>query len=178
MKSHTLRLCASILTLILLGCGGPAPSATPQPTRIPTATVFPTPALDPILEQLNGVPARITSAEISQVRHPVYADMPEPDYYTGVQYLQGTEFGGRMAIFVYTDESDLDAAWPIVLGLIQTPKEVQDIGDLAAVNFSDIVFIRCTTLVHIKLVGTETEELLIFAQQLDARLNSAVCAPG
>ena len=162
--------------LLLAACEGA--KLSPTPTSLPAVTpTFLIPDLESVLLRTSSLPARVTSAEISYTPHPSLADLPDAQYFVSLQFLQGTQFGGRVSVFLYANPADMDAAWPAILNTIATPKEIDDIGDLAVVNFSDLVFIRCTALVHIKLVGTQPEELRIYASQLDARFTPLVCQP-
>jgi len=133
------------------------------------------PNLEPLLLDPIRRPSKVTSAEISRVPHPSFSDLPEADYFISVLYARGSEFGGRLSIFFYALPEDLDTIWPLVLDKIYTPREIDGPGELTAVDHSDIAFIRCNALVHIKLDGADPDEILIFADQFDASLSGLIC---
>ena len=97
------------------------------------------------------------------------------NFFISYLFSQGSNFGDRLSIFLYAYPEDMDSAWPLVLDTIATPKEISSPSDLAVINFSDISFIRCSALMHIKINGADTNELLTYAEKLDARLKTYVC---
>ncbi len=158
-------------------------SACISPEPVITSTPFPTieavrldiPNLEPLLLDPIQRPPRVTSADISQVPHPSFSKLPEADHFISVLYASGSGFGGRLSIFIYAFPEDLDSVWPLVLDTIYTPREIDGPGELTAVDHSDIAFIRCNALVHIKLDGADPDEILTFADKFDADLKSLLC---
>lgn len=167
-----------LFILVLAACSrGPAPEATPTPSPYPTVESAPIdiPDLGPMLIDPVQLPPRVTSADISRVPHPAFALLPQADYFVSAQYANGSEFGGRVSIFIFAMAEDLDSAWPLVLDTIYTPREISGPGELAAVDHSDLAFIRCNALVHLKLNGADTDEIITFAEKLDADLAPLIC---
>ena len=170
-----LLLCA---VLLLTACSAPAPSP-PAPTTTPYPTAetlsYTFPDMTELLVKNQQLPSRATSADISRDPHPMFKDLPRPDDFISVIYTNGSTFNGRISIFAYAQSQELDSAWPLVLSTIYTPREIEGPGELAVIDHSDIAFIRCSLLVHIRLVGADSDELLAFAEKLDADLKKAVC---
>ncbi|HUF37048.1 MAG TPA: hypothetical protein VMN57_00870 [Anaerolineales bacterium] len=178
--SDTKRLWAAwsavlCLAAALSACRAPDPPALPTASPTPTATTFHAPDLEPVFNDRRLHPSQATSVELTAVRHPSFAALPEPNDFISAVYAAGAEFAGRVSIFFYLRPEDFDAAWPLLLDLIPTPKEVTGVGELAAVNHSDMAFIRCTALVHIKLVNTAPVDLRTYAETLDAQLIPLIC---
>ena len=172
-RKYFLLFIFSVFILQACSRGIPTPTPSPYPTQEPIR--FNLPDLEPLLSGLTQLPARITSSDISSVPHPSLSKLPQPNYFISARYARGSSFGGRLSIFVYAYPEELDAAWPLVLDTIVTPREISGPGDLAAVNHSDLAFIRCNALVHIKLDGADSDELLTFAEKFDANLKPYVC---
>ena len=168
-------LVAAGLAGLLAACSAPNPATPTAVPPAPTEPDFPIPDLAPLFDDRRLRPPQATSVDISEIPHPSFAKLPEPRHFISAVYASGAEFAGRVSIFMYVFPEDLDAAWPLLLNLIVTPNEVPGIGDLAAVDHSDMAFIRCTALVHIKLVNSDPVELRTFAETLDAQLVPLIC---
>ena len=168
-------LIAILLVGILAACSDPDPVVTGAAPPPPTETAFPALDLAPLFNDRRLRPPQAASVDISEIPHPSFSDLPEPEFFVSAVYASGAEFAGRVSVFLYAHPEDLDAAWPLLLGQIVTPNEVTGIGDLAAVDHSDMAFIRCIALVHIKLVNSDPVELRTFAETLDALLLPEVC---
>lgn len=164
-----------LLISFIAACSPEPEQPTPTSVPTPTPTPFPAPDLAPILLRKNNLPTQATSAEISYTPHPSFDKVPSPPYFISALYANGPEFAGRISFFFYANPQILDAAWTAVLETVVTPKEVTGLGELAVVDFSDVVFIRCQTLIHLKLAGTNSEEPRLFAEQLDAQLTPLLC---
>lgn len=162
---------------LLTACTGQEPVPTPTPSPYPTTVIksLTVPDLGSLLIDPIQLPTRVTSADINMVPHPAFADLPQADYFISALYTNGTEFGGRVSIFIYAENADLDTAWPLVLDTIYTPREIQGPGELTAVDHSDMAFIRCGALVHLKINGADADEILTFAEKLDADLVPLIC---
>jgi hypothetical protein len=158
----------------LAACARPAPGITPTAIRS-TETAMPALDLAGVFSSRRLQPPMATSVEMSDIPHPSFAELPEPGFFISAVYASGAEFAGRVSLFMYGHSADLDAAWPLLLDLIVTPNEVPGIGELAAVDHSDMAFIRCMALVHIKLVNSDPVELRTFAEILDAQLVPLIC---
>ena len=167
-----LALCLQVSSAGCRSTPPATPTATPAP---PTATQLPVPDLAPVFDDRRLLPPNASAVEISLIEHPSFEELPESRHFLSVIYSNGAEFAGRVSLFVYAQPEDLDYAWPRLLDLIVTPNEVQGIGELAAVDHSDMAFIRCMTLVHIKLVNSDPFELRTYAETLDAKLIPVVC---
>ena len=54
-------------------------------------------------------------------------------------------------------------------------KEIENLGERAHIAGWNLLFLRCNTVVHFRMVGSNYDEYISYAQRMDERLIPLVC---
>lgn len=181
-------------------------TSTPTATAPATLTPSPTPIaldrieLESLLVQAGDLPAGVSAAQVRSTLPEMFDGISEPDAAIFQQFEKDNDVAGGVSVLLYSkpaalqdgynyliDGMDSDAA---VEGLSSTIRSA-DVGDgqieaivtemrlsAAGVTFelNEIVFSRCSALVHIRMTGgVGIAGITAYAERLDRRLESAVC---
>ena len=173
-----------------------APLITPSQTLapIPTPTFTLTPVLlseleiEPLLIQQGDLPAGFSGAQVSKFPPEMFNNLPEAENEIYQQFEKGGEPAGGVAVFLYGSEDKLELAYnTLVEGFTEDKIIINDVGEKAEYDYlyfdmlgvitenSDLSFIRCNALVHIRMSNEEQRPILSYAQRLDERLTQVIC---
>lgn len=198
------KMVGMALLVLLAACAAPSPPPTPTP--VPTATPSPTPTpiplseidLEPILILPGDLPAGFSGAQIRDVLPEMFATLPDSDNQIYQQFERNGRAAGGVAVMLYESSDDIDGAYSLLLegfgepsneaGITVERQAVPDVGEQAetvtiegtllgvTLDSVDLAFIRCSAVVHIRLVGTALlAEASSYARRLDERLAGLVC---
>jgi hypothetical protein len=179
-----------VVALISLACGSTA--AIPTQVVQPTYTAVPLADLDfgPILIQPGDLPAGYSGGQIISTPPAMFKGIPQPVDQIWQEFEQDSHLAGGVAVFVYDTSTASANAYNFELGTMETisPSPVQNLGEQARIAITDVtisggdihgvdlVFIRCNTVVYIRLTGsTNPDDVIPYAQHLDGRLSEIVC---
>jgi hypothetical protein len=176
----------------------PIPKNTPIPTNTttpkPTPTATPVPLsqveLEPLLIKTGDLPAGLSGAQIRSSLPGMFRRIPEPDngIYRGFE-RDGDESGG-VTVVLYESRADVDSAYATIMdgfGDLPSRQEVEGVGEKAetvsvalalagAKDFVDLAFVRCHSVVHIRMMGTiDLLDIKSYAERLDERLTGVAC---
>jgi hypothetical protein len=166
-------------------------AAASTPTQVatntpePTATLFPIESLRPDIEPSlfqegdlsnNWRSGRFTTAFPKDSN---YESLPTPDL---VVFQPVTNIGyskqGHVFVAVYRDNSALTSAYQSLFsgtsidGFADSAKKLseKEIG-----GWHDVAFVRCNSLVSVKIYGMSEDEIIDIAKRIDGRLIKVLC---
>jgi len=128
----------------------------------------------------------------------MFATLPDSDNQLYQQFERNGRAAGGVAVMLYESSDDIDGAYSLLLegfgepsneaGITVERQAVPDVGEQAetvtiegtllgvTLDSVDLAFIRCSAVVHIRLVGTaQLAEASSYARRLDERLAGLVC---
>jgi len=172
----------------------------PTPTDTPTATPIPLSELDlePLLIQPGDLPAGFSGAQIKDVAPSMFDDLPAAENTIDQRFERGGDTAGGVTVFLYGSTSKIEEAYALLMSIeadyvalltddmnVQT---VTGVGEQAIVSVvslsmggftlesSDLDFVRCSAVVHIRMVGVaDIDTIRAYAKRLDKRLEPVVC---
>jgi hypothetical protein len=165
--------------LLLVSCGA---AWTP-----PTGTV-----LEPLLLQAGDLPPSLAPGQIRADLPPMFDAIPVALVPRFQQFAAGDAPSGGVAVLVYPTEAEAAAGYAALaegMGASLVPADVGDegvrnepnemVGALVGRAITDLLFRRCSTVVHIRMGVATADETLrtitAYASRLDARLMPVVC---
>lgn len=165
---------ATFVILVLVGC-------TLQPTPIPISEIN----LEHIAIQSGDLPPGYSASQVRLNPPPMFDGMPEAQNTFAQAFESNDEVAGGVTIFLYSSEETLRVAYrEILYGFDNQSKPVTEVGeeaDIVAVDsgifqFTDLVFTRCSAVVHIRMGMTSDKDYaLSYGKRLDDRLKAWVC---
>ena len=165
-----------------------APPATLAATTLPTATLAP-PAtlselkLEPILIQPGDLPSGVSGAQVRDTAPATFDAVPDAENTIYQQFEKNGDTIGGVTVFLYEDALMVENAYSAVFSGMDTISEtISKLGDKASISHltvgpgHDLVFTRCSFVVHIRMTtNNPAVEIISYAKRLDRRLREAVC---
>ena len=187
-----------MLLLVLLFTTACAPSQSAIQTAIaqtqaaiPTAISTSTPIalkdikLDALLVQPGDLPAGITTAQIRSTAPAMFSGLPVADQTVFQQFSQAGNISGGATVFLYSDATKRQNAYAQIhdgMGPAGLNSTVQNVGEKSnEIHMTliqdeyEILFLRCTAVVHIRMFIDDNASIEAYAQHLDQRLTPVVC---
>ncbi len=181
----------------------PTPTNTPvppSPTNTPTATPIPLSELDlePLLIQPGDLPAGFSGAQVKDVAPNMFDDLSAAENTIDQRFERGGDTAGGVTVFLYDSTSEIEEAYALLMSIeadyvvlltggmnIQTVTGVGEQAIVSVLSFSvggfalessDLAFIRCNAVVHIRMAGVvDIDTIKAYAKRLDSRLEPVVC---
>jgi hypothetical protein len=188
-------ICLVIFTVLLISCGSaadateasqpsPLPSTpTPKPTLVPLSDLD----LEPVLVFLGDLPAGYDPAQVRSSLPGMFDGIPQPINQIYQQFEHENDSAGGTAIIVYDAQQAANMAYTYILDGMTDSEDVQTIGEqgrlaildltsMGGIVSTELLFLRCNTVVHIRMTGTSNPDYVTsYAQRLDERLTGLVC---
>jgi hypothetical protein len=154
------------------------------PTPIPLVDMD----LASILIQPGDLPAGYTGAQVRGFLPRMFDDITQPTKQIYQEFEKNNDNAGGVAVIIY-DSSDvaikayntildgMDSHVQAVLNLGERAKlSTMTINTIMGTNAMDLLFLQCSTVVHIRMTAIDEQDYIIsYAQRLDARLTPLVC---
>jgi hypothetical protein len=166
----------------------PTATYTPEPTATSTPIPLSEMDLEPILAVSGDLPAGYSAAQVRNDPPAMFNDVPAAANQIYLQFEQAGDAAGGAAVFVYDTVEEAEKAYSIIAdGMGDDTKPVSDVGDkaqsvdydltmLGSISGQELLFLRCTTVVHIRFTGSDNLDYSIgYAKRLDGRLEPLVC---
>ena len=167
-----------------LGCSPADQAAAPTEPLLSTAnlTPGPTPDIEFDLDEIQHILSAqsryisgITGSDFVDSLPPWLSAMPPAQFVVNQRLLQGTEYGGNVVIAIYLNAVDLRLGYEQARETVNTPRQLETVGEVAVADHTDLVFIRCFAVVDIQVVSGDPDLLEVYARVLDAKLSRLVC---
>jgi hypothetical protein len=171
------RLLFVFALLVLSACGG-STAATIQPA------LSVAPSLDGLILQDGDLPAKFGTFT-ANIPWRIYPDIPTngTPYYFEIYQGERTNEVGHISVVSYSVAVDAERAWRSILTEmeVETPSDDMPVGEWGKMHGptpswdnSDVLFLRCTTVVHVT-APVATSQLKAYAEQIDGRIHPVVC---
>jgi hypothetical protein len=156
--------------------------------------------LEPILIMPGDLPSGFSGAQVRNSAPEMFKNVPKSDNVIYQRFQKGGETVGGVIVFLYESTKDIEKAYSVIVagfgkagnesGIKTEIKPLSEIGEKAtlamgevnieAVGFSskssDLVFVRCHAVVHIRFGGiSDAADIAAYATRLCKRLGSQVC---
>ena len=159
---------------LLVSCKS-APSIN-TPTQLPLADLD----LEAILIQPGDLPMGYAGGQVQDFLPGMFEDIPQPvnQIYQQFDLTYGSGSGGGVAVIVYDSATASIEAYNTLLsemGGTAQEKEIENLGEKAHILGWNLLFLRCNTVVHFRIVGSNYDEYISYAHRMDERLNPLVC---
>jgi len=163
-----------IFVFLLVSC-----KSTPSintPTQLPLAELD----LKTILIQPGDLPMGYAGGQVQDFLPGMFEDIPQPvnQIYQQFDLTYGSGSGGGVAVMVYDSVAASKEAYDTILsemGGTAQEKEIENLGERAHIAGWNLLFLRCNTVVHFRMVGSNYDEYISYAQRMDERLIPLVC---
>lgn len=155
--------------------------------------------LEPILNLPDYLPAGFSGAQVQDTLPEMFNELPEAENQIYQQFQRRGRPAGGVAVILYETKSKAEVAYALLrqgfgpsineLGITIKRKTISDVGNQAeavtirgtlfgtVLDSIGLAFIRCSAVVHIRLVGTTyLNEILPYLRRLDERLVVQVCS--
>lgn len=170
----------AVLMVVLVGCG-----SSTQPTAIPSSTAVPLSQinLEPLLVQSGDLPAGLSGSQVRDEAPEMFRDMPKYENVIYQRFENKGQVVGGITVFLYASGNDINSAYSsIEKGIGSGTEPLSDIGEKGIVaelslldnTSTDILFVRCQAVVHIRMPGDKTDSTP-YARRLDKRITPVVC---
>jgi hypothetical protein len=171
------------LFFLLAACStAPSGNAVPTPTFIPLADLD----LRPVLVLPGDLPTGYTAAQFSTTLPAIYSKLILPDKTFYQQFTSNNQPAGGIAVMLYDSPILQVPAYDLVADMLYNKENpVPGLGTKAlssqielaiGPNISEVVFIECRSLVHIRINGIlDSNQAITYARRLDERIKKLVC---
>ena len=158
--------------------------------------------LEPLLIQLGDLPPGFSGAQVREKAPGMFSELPKPEKAISQQLARKDKLAGGITVLLYAESSAASKAFSLIVKgfgpggendlFKRAVHSLDNIGekctlstrqpknpDLLGVpldNSSDLVFVRCCGVIHIRMVGTaEPDDIASYAVRLDRRLMQVIC---
>ena len=139
--------------------------------------------LEPILIQLGDLPSGVSGAQVRDTAPATFDAVPDAENTIYQQFEKNGDTIGGVTVFLYEDALMVENAYSAVFSGMDTISEtISKLGDKASISHltvgpgHDLVFTRCSFVVHIRMTtNNPAVEIISYAKRLDRRLRDAVC---
>ena len=139
--------------------------------------------LEPILIQLGDLPSGVSGAQVRDTAPATFDAVPDAENTIYQQLEKNGDTIGGVTVFLYEDALMVENAYSAVFSGMDTISEtISKLGDKASISHltvgpgHDLVFTRCSFVVHIRMTtNNPAVEIISYAKRLDRRLRDAVC---
>lgn len=143
--------------------------------------------LEHLLVQEGDFPARYTLRKEQRIPWELYPGIPHTSdgyFYEIIEGLDQRNEVGHLIVLRYDNQSALDRAYEAMRSEAEFDRETQPLsfGEQGSVTgpsqdfpYSDVLFLLCSTIIHISLNGNTIEQLVTYARRLHDRIIPAIC---
>lgn len=166
--------CLILIAILLVSCS--AARSPNKSTPVPLADLD----LAAILIKPGDLPMGYVDGQVQDFLPGMFDSIPRPvkQIYQQFDQNNGSGSGGGVSVIVYdTEEASTEAYNTILLEMGSNGQEtdIGNLGEKANISGWNLLFLRCNTIVHFRMVGTSYDRYISYAQKLDERLSPLVC---
>ncbi len=183
----------SLFLMLITACSAAPNSIFNQPTADQYLALLSGLNLESMLTKLGGPAYGYDLAKVSSILPDMFTGIPQPINQIYLEFDQTNAYPdnpdtGGAAIIVYSTTESARKAFTILAQGMEDSKDVQDIGEQGQMTTDDInfakaelVFLRCTTVVHIRITDVSfwgpsaPQTTTSYGQKLDETLANLVC---
>lgn len=163
-----------LIALLLASCS--TERSSNNPTRAPLADLD----LEAVLIKPGDLPMGYVGGQVQDSLPAMFNNIPQPVNQIYQQFDQNNSAGsgGGVSVIVYDSVDASTEAYETILsdmGSNVQEKGVENLGEKADISGWNLLFLRCNTIVHIRMVGSNNDQYISYAQKLDKRLAPLIC---